>query len=521
MKFTVSRKMYFAFGLVLLLLAIVSFTSYTQMNSVNDKYKVLIDDRVEKMFLAKDMLSEIREEFKEVRGYLVTGSQKNLDNYEQAKARYNGLFQKLDPMMVIPEGMRILEEINKAHEDYTQLVPQLIEAKRQNDTNRMTTILTTTGAEISTKALAKTQEMIDFQQKLLDETRSDTNNAVSNTKQIIIGISVLALVAGAVISFVLSRMVAGPVVQIANNANKIASGDLRVEGLKVKNRDEIGDLGLAFNQMSATMQSLIKQIAMSSEQVAASSEELTSSASQNTTVSEQIARTINEVSSGVEQISINTQDVTHTSVNTSKIAGEGLSEIEKMIGQMSSINEKVLQLSTEIEGLGKRSGEIGQIIVTIDNIASQTNLLALNAAIEAARAGEHGRGFAVVSEEVRKLAEQSTESTKQITELINGMQQNTTVAIRAMETTINEVEAGIEIVNNTGTSFRSILSSVEDVTKQVTDASAATEEISASAEEVAAAAQQQLASMEEIDSLAQSLSKMAGELQEQISKFKV
>ncbi|BCJ86548.1 hypothetical protein skT53_15330 [Effusibacillus dendaii] len=221
---------------------------------------------------------------------------------------------------------------------------------------------------------------------------------------------------------------------------------------------------------------------------------------------------------------------------------EGNQAIRTAISQMNSIQNTVSGLAKVITGLGERSQEIGQIVEAITSIASQTNLLALNAAIEAARAGEHGRGFAVVADEVRKLAEQSSISAQQISELIATIQEETNKAVESMERGTKEVSEGITAVNLAGESFEQIGHSITDVSSQMQEVSAAskqmstnsqqviksidtiseiTESTAAGAQNVSAASEEQLATMEEITASANALAQMAEELQKIVMKFKV
>jgi methyl-accepting chemotaxis protein len=257
---------------------------------------------------------------------------------------------------------------------------------------------------------------------------------------------------------------------------------------------------------------------------------------------EETSKTISEMSIGIQQIATNAQDVSQTALEASEGAKAGGQVITNAIQQMNFINENVTGLESVITGLGESSEEIGKIIDVITGISDQTNLLALNAAIEAARAGEHGKGFAVVADEVKKLAEQSSNSAKQISQLVLKIQNETKTAVQTMESTSKEVNEGIGVVNTAGQAFSLIETSIEAVNVQIQDVSSAVQQMAAGSEqmvssmsliikvaeesasgtqEVSAATEEQLASMEEITASAQTLSNMAEELQLLISRFKV
>ncbi|WP_408605284.1 methyl-accepting chemotaxis protein [Bacillus timonensis] len=315
--------------------------------------------------------------------------------------------------------------------------------------------------------------------------------------------------------------------------------------------------------MAKSLREVIQQVGLNADQVAASAEQLTASSEQTNDATKQIAetmqqvasgvdkqvksidetsQTVNEMATGVQQIAGSAQQVTSSALETTEKASEGRQSIKTVVNQMSSINDTFTELSGVVKGLGQRSVEIGQIIEVITGIADQTNLLALNAAIEAARAGEHGRGFAVVADEVRKLAEQSATSSNQIAQLILAIQNETNKAVETMEVATEEVVSGIGLVNTAGTAFTQIEDSITDVTTQIQEVSAAVQQMAAGTEqmvqsmqliteiaeesgsgtqEVSAATEEQLASMDEISASAGALAHMAEDLQEVISKFKM
>ncbi|THE12329.1 HAMP domain-containing protein [Bacillus timonensis] len=370
------------------------------------------------------------------------------------------------------------------------------------------------------------------------------------------------IVIGMVIAILIVRSITKPLNTLVQVTDKVSNGDL-TQSIKVKNNDEVGQLGNSFNKMLESLRQLLTHVEDKSQTLAASSEQLTASSEQNTKATEQVANAIQEVAVGTEQqtdmvrkatevvtemnigiqqIEVNAQTVSRTSVEAMGIVENGEQAIKESIQQMQNINTSVSDLGKIIYSLGERSEEINQIVNVISDIASQTNLLALNAAIEAARAGEHGKGFAVVADEVRKLAEQSAKSTESIRHLIGTIQEDTKQAVESMNHGTEESAKGINVVNNAGSSFKQIQKFVDDVSSQIQEVSASIAQMTQGAQqvveavseideiarkttgqgqEVSAATEEQLASMEEIASSAASLSFMAEELQDAVRKFRL
>ena len=385
-------------------------------------------------------------------------------------------------------------------------------------------------------------------------------NKILSTLFISLGI---ALVLGAIIIYYFANSFSKPIIEIAKNAEKIAGKDLSIAILNVKNKDEIGELAKSFNYMVTSLRAMIQNIDEASQQVASTSEELMASSEQTSQATELITQSIqqiavgsdsslkgtseanevvSEISKGMDQIAQNIQEVSDTSLQTSQAAKTGNETIKDSIEQMSLVHQSTEEMSKVITSLGVKSQEISQVISLITNIAEQTNLLALNAAIEAARAGEHGKGFAVVADEVRKLAEQSGHATKDVSQLISEIQKEVDQTVRAMEMGQNRVKEGIVSVNNAGEAFKQITNHVDHVSAQIQDVSAAVEEINASTDQlvqvineaqkiaeqqssysqnVAASAEEQNASMEEIAAASGMLADMAEKLQHTVSSFKL
>ncbi|WP_230458960.1 methyl-accepting chemotaxis protein [Terrilactibacillus tamarindi] len=346
--------------------------------------------------------------------------------------------------------------------------------------------------------------------------------------------------------------------------SKIGSGDLtRRLGKNVAVNKEFTKMSHSANTMIDSLKDLFRNIREKSEILAASSEELTAATEENKATSDEIAHSIQEVASGAEEqskrvdgsmknagaiqtalthIENRIDHLNNTSEKSMSTVKNGLNAVTLTTQQMNSIKSNVEDLSSIVNNLSHRSGEIGKIMNVIKDIAEQTHLLSLNAAIEAARAGEEGKGFAVVAEEIRKLADQSSQSTKQVHHTITLIQNETNLVVKSMNRSVEEVEKGIRVVDETGHAFKSINTFSRTVEEQIqavieainTISEATTQSInsfnpiaelavstSAYSQSVSAATEEQLAAMEEVASNAENLSKIADELQRSISKFKI
>ncbi|MDU2064728.1 MAG: HAMP domain-containing methyl-accepting chemotaxis protein [Sporomusaceae bacterium] len=564
---TIKKKLSLGFSLVILISILSSSFVFYQLNKAQSEVHELATNWVPSIKAVGKINDDFLNYIRFLYAFALESDSAAMDRLDQLITDRQQKVEKdrviYEPLISSPEERKTYEQFVARWQEYQQIVPRIKEAARKNDF---------AGANREfVKGRLLVNEMGELLQKLVkinedgaSESAAISTEASSYSKISLVIASIISAISGTIIAVAIALSVVRPLRTLEKALGDLVEkgGDLTQE-IAIYSKDEVGDLAIVVNAFIANLRTIMAEVIDDAQQVAAASEELTANAEQSAQASNQVAvsvitvadgvnkqstaaadtlNVVTQMSGGVQQAASNATAVAAIADNTARSALKGSEAVGKVVEQMNEIEKASTNAAEAVNKLSIRSQEIGQIVEDITSIAGQTNLLALNAAIEAARAGEQGRGFAVVAEEVRKLAEQSKEAAKRISGLITEIKKDTDEAVGAMNKGSDEVKTGAIVVQTAGKSFDEIRGLIDNVSSQVTDISAVVQQLAGSsenivdamqsitgvskatateAESISAATEEQSASVEEIASASMNLAKLAQNLQNAVSKFKV
>ena len=566
MKWTVGRKLGLSFFILIISISLISAFSIWNLDKINNDLKSMYEvdlKGIEHIKNAEVYLISISR----ARNNMLISTDKSeamehAGNMEMLFQKFEDSVRSFNETLVTEETKQISDEILVMWEELKIKELEIVDLYMDGNVEEAISAVHLC-RDFVDRIEAEVNKLVEIKDEQALLSYNDSESAYDRARVITAIVSMIGIIIGIGAAVLMSALIAKPIGRISAAAGKIAEGDLTTDYIKVKTNDEIKDLADSFNKMTESLRNVIAKVLEASHHVAASSQELSASSEEITSATEQVASTINELAIGagrqaqdanetsrgvnevvdrLENVTENINSVSATSIKVSKDAKEGLSEAKTAVEKIQRIKLVTEESTKGVKILGDESIRIGEIVEVIKGIADQTNLLALNAAIEAARAGEQGRGFAVVADEVRKLAEQSSLSAIQIAELINKVQNETNKVVEAMNITNQEVLTGVEAVNKTGEYFEIIYNEIVDIGDQIQQVSYISQQISgesqiindsvgsiasiaqetaASSQEISAAAEEQTAAMVEVANSSQDLARLAEELQENVSIFKI
>ncbi len=528
------QKIFLSFCIISLLFVFTAVFSYVTSRNIQKQSSILRNSTYITLQHSNILISEFKAVGDKFSNAGTTQDAGILSKSKENAERFSASL--LEVMKIDKDMTKDLEEINVLFTEFNNSGRQITETLIGNgDVMSLETSMKRFG-----EVTSHLKEKLDLYKKAKEEVFSSNIANIENTSRrnnlIVSAITVAMIIVSLMMAYFITRMIVGPLHQLAEAFKDIAEGDgdLR-RRLDAGRKDEIGEVAEGFNtfvdkltNVLGKVVELTQRVGFSSMQLSATAEQISKGTQNQNMQVTQVASAIEEMSATVIEVASNTSQAAEYAKKATDMAIKGGDIVSRTVDGMQSIAKSVEESANTIEELGRNSDQIGEIITVINDIADQTNLLALNAAIEAARAGEHGKGFAVVADEVRKLAERTTKATKEIREKIELIQDRTAGAVEAMNSGRKDVDAGVGFATEAGVSLTNIVEIVKNVSNMINQIAAAEEqqsaaagEISANMENISTVTKEATGSVKDTSNAASELSKIASELQAMTSQFKL
>jgi methyl-accepting chemotaxis protein len=548
-------------GFIIVIAFVIGQTTvnFISINKINENTETIVNENLNLLIYNQQLSSTVKNGIASARGYFLTQDEQYKTDFETQLALNEELRKEAIEHGMSEEGIKLAD---KSLEWFQITDNQIIPAYSRGDVDE------------ARRLVKETDPLVNEIASGFDDINQKRENLIRNEGKVIMDLgksnatvsiiaSVIVILFAVVSAIFTSRVITKPIKVVMERMRSMASGDLSQQPIRTNSQDEVGQLVDSTNQMSEKVRDLLQQINDVSGTVSAQSEELTQSAIEVREGSNQVAMTMQEMAIGSEAQASHTTDLSATmseftakiqklNVNGGQIqqssnqiislTGSGSELMEASSTQMVKIDQIVQDAVLKVKELDAKSKEISTLVEVIKAIADQTNLLALNAAIEAARAGEHGRGFAVVADEVRKLAEQVAVSVTEITSIVKGIQSETDNVTDSLEMGYHEVEQGTKKIEATSLTFKNIDTALNKMAKdiqsvigtlsmisedsqnmnsKIEEIAAISEEASAGVEQTSASSQQTSSSMEEVAKSSEDLAKLAEQMNDLVRKFKL
>lgn len=554
------------FTVILMLVAVLVGSGVLSLAAIDNSMKssARLEDKLETQTFLKQLQYRMTGLANDERGYLLTGDTEFADGMGKKTEEIQAMLES-EALRLQGNDLESLQKIGAELGRMIELNGQVLQfvANGQQDQAEQLHF----GEE---RTLRKEQvdpavnEFVDRLDAEVTTMKAENESDAKRNQTILFSVVLVTVAAGLGLGFWLLRSIMRPLTLLERRMSEIAEGDADLTSrIEWDKKDEFGQLAGSFNRFVGSLRDMMARVGEASEHLASASEQFSASAEQSKSTSHQVAAAMQQIAERageqtqtvgqstesaketleqITQIAASTAEVAAFSRDMSRQAAEGEQAIVQIDEQMSDIKSAVVEADEKIARLAVHAEQIDAITSLINEISAQTNLLSLNASIEAARAGEAGRGFTIVAGEVKKLAEQSADSTREIKELVASIKEETQAAMEKMHDVKTRVEEGSGVTHHGAQQFGGILYAIgevsdrteamaastaqvhdgfADVSRSMEDVSSGTQEISGGTQEIAAATEEQLAAGEEMLHGASSLNKLADELRVLVGRFKI
>ena len=533
----IGARLGIGFAAVLMLLLIIAGTAYLRVGEINKDINRIVEDRFPKTVKINELIEQGNAVSRHLRNMLLMDKATEVAEQKEqimaARKRARELRDEIQPTFRSEEGKRLMQVMVEAMGPYASAntrTVELIESGQREEARRFLL------EEVRPKEIAfrkSLEAMIAFQTQMMREAGSKAESTATATHTLILALGASAVLLSLLLAWGITRSVVAPIHAAVAAAGRIAAGDL-TQPLQADGRDEVAELLQALQRMQQELGQIVTSLQAKSNELSEAASGLAATAEQVSQATQEQSESASSMAASVEQMTVSIGQVADYAGDAERLSGDagrltdsGSEVIASLVNEMHEIAGSNERASATMRSLSESSHAISNVVSVIKEVADQTNLLALNAAIEAARAGEQGRGFAVVADEVRKLAERTTLSTEEIRGMIEKIQLDAQHAQHDIETRTAIVERGVELARNAGDSIGQIrdgsgrvVHAVADIASAIEEQRSASTSIAGSVERIAQMSEENSAAVGQAADAARHLQSLAGDLRTLASRFR-